>query len=284
MTVSFNVVGCSRNDSANAAAVSRNIRAWATAFDLRHFLLVEGPSTDGTRECWTRELGAIRPVFLNPPPGLDALPRTVRIAVLRNLYLDALRQNENPASFTVVMDFDDVNACEIAPEALARSFAFLEEQHDRAACFAVQEGMLYDVYALRHPAYCPDDCWERVRTRPTWMSHAQAVWTYVGKRQSSFPVGSLTEVGSAFGGLGVYKTGVLTGASYSGSRNGIEVCEHVEIHSQMTARNNRLFVCPWLVNVTPDEHRFRRPSFVSRMRDITKRMRFINLMKGSPLL
>jgi hypothetical protein len=272
MTVSFNVVGCSRNNSAHAPAVSRNIINWAGAFDLRRLLLVEGPSTDGARECWTRELEAVRPIFLDPPAGLDALARTERIAVLRNLYLETLRQEDNPAAFTVVMDFDEVNACEIAPAALAQSFAFLEEQQEHAACFAVQEGMLYDVYALRHPVYCPDDCWERVSTRPRWMSHAQAVWNYVGMRQLSFPVQTLTQVDSAFGGLGVYKTQFLTNGTYVGSISRKEICEHVAIHSQITARNGRLYACPWLMNVTPEEHKFRRPPLGNRVRDIIRRV------------
>jgi hypothetical protein len=267
MTIAVNIVGCSRNNSAHAADVSRNIRTWATAFHLRRVLIVEGPSTDGARPIWARDLETVRPVFLEAPPGLDSLARTDRIAALRNVYLAALREDPEPAPFTVVMDFDNVNACEVPPDALADSFAFLNDRQDRAACFAVQDGLLYDIYALRHPVYSPDDCWERVENRPMWMSHSEAVRRYVRRRQKGFPTRHLTEVESAFGGLGIYKTSDLVKALYRGHTDaGTAVCEHVELHAAIRASGRRLFVAPWLVNALPPEHCPPDPGVISIIR------------------
>jgi hypothetical protein len=167
------------------------------------------------------------------------------------------------------MDFDDANACEIAPEALAQSFAFLEEQQDRAACFAVQEGILYDVYALRHPLYSPDDCWEMVNARPPWMSYHHAMHRYVGVRQKKFPRKVVTEVASAFGGIGIYKTSFLIAGTYRGRRtDGAETCEHVELHYDIRSRGGRLWVVPWLQNDAPPEHVIGKPTVLDRLRVI----------------
>ncbi len=267
-----NVVGCSRDNALSVGSISRNLRRWNDAVRIHSLLLLEGPSTDGARKLWERELGPLGGVFVDPPPGLASLKRTDRLAKIRNVYLDALRNDEHAAPFTIVMDFDNVNECEIRVEGILRSLAFLNEDPMRAACFAVQENLLFDVWALRHPTHCPDDCWQRVESRPVWMSYDRAVWAYVGKRQRAFPVHELSEVESAFGGLGLYRTAFLVGSHYEGLIENREVCEHVALHAGIRAAGGRLFVCPWLRNNAPQEHLVWRPRIIDVLRQAYRRL------------
>jgi hypothetical protein len=267
-----NVVGCSRNNALSVGSISRNLRRWNDAVRIHSLLVLEGPSTDGARELWEHELGPLGAVIVEPPPGLQSLKRADRLAKIRNFYLDALRNDADAAPFTIVMDFDNVNEVEIRTEGILRSLAFLNEDPMHAACFAVQENLLFDVWALRHPIHGPDDCWQRVESRPVWMSFDSAVWSYVGKRQRAFPIHELTEVESAFGGLGLYRTTFLLCSRYKGLLETREVCEHVALHAGIRAAGGRLFVCPWLRNNAPQEHLVRRPQVIDIIRKAFRRL------------
>ena len=58
----------------------------------------------------------------------------------------------------------------------------------------------------------------------------------------------LIEVDSAFGGLGIYKKEAFISATYIGSEDGKDICEHVPFHRSLKKKGYRLFINAALTN------------------------------------
>ncbi len=175
--------------------------------------------------------------------------RNERLAYLRNEYLRLCEASGYFDRFPlcVVLDLDRVNE-RLDPAHLA---SFLRESPRHwAGLFANQSERYYDVWALRHPEWSPDDCWARVKNRPASMSEKDAVRRFVEARMIRVPSdGGRIEVDSAFGGLGIYDVGMLRGCSYRGvADDGSPVCEHVPMHADIRGKGGRLFIEPSLIN------------------------------------
>jgi hypothetical protein len=58
------------------------------------------------------------------------------------------------------------------------------------------------------------------------------------------------EVVSAFGALAIYKTALLRGARYSGTKRGVPECEHVPFHAAIKAQSPhaRIVVAAYLIS------------------------------------
>ena len=113
------------------------------------------------------------------------------------------------------------------------------------ALFANQRTAYYDISALRHNDWCPEDCWTEVTKAATfpWRKNkrTRALRRYVYGRQYWIPTSrSPIQVDLAFGGFAVYKRGILKDCWY-GSRaaDGSVVCEHVSINKQICEKNGR---------------------------------------------
>ena len=194
--------------------------------------------------------------------SLDGLAAAIRvredrIAAARNMTLAALAGLRAPPEYTLVLDLDGPNSS-LDPEAL---LSFLLEKEERwDALFANQPNAYYDLFALRHPKWCPGDCWQEVSlARKRWVrfeSGSRIKNRIVHARQYSIPADyNWIEVESAFGGLGLYRTAALTGKWYSArDAAGVVTCEHVVLHQQMRAAGARLFIAPGLLNEAPAEH------------------------------
>ena len=128
------------------------------------------------------------------------------------------------------------------------------------ALFANQRQAYYDIYALRHPLWCPSDCWQEVARATTFPFRNKkltaATRTFVYDRQ--FQISPFTppiSVYSAFGGLAIYRREALRHCWYgSRDRLGRRICEHVVLHQQMLSNGANLFIAPTLLNDAPAEH------------------------------
>jgi hypothetical protein len=175
--------------------------------------------------------------------------RTERIAKCRNRYLEEIRVNKKyiDCDFIVVADLDGVNS-ELTQSAV-KSCWEIEAKWD--ACFANQSTAYYDIFALRHKIWCPTDCF---KTRDFLMKHGtrkfKAHQSAVLSRMIKIKTdGEPIEVDSAFGGLGIYKRNSLISADYNGlTSKGEEICEHVNLHSQMCKNGSKLYIVPSLIN------------------------------------
>jgi len=180
--------------------------------------------------------------------------RTNRIAVCRNKYLLELANNEEYKTIThlVVVDLDGVND-EITEDKVMSCF----ERSDWAACAANQSGPYYDIYALRHPIWSPNNCWEAQKLlRGLGLSEEDSFLTAVLSRMVHIPIDAgWIRVDSAFGGLAIYKVKYLHGCEYVGlSKDGGDVCEHVSFHEGINKNGGNLYINPKLVNAHLTEH------------------------------
>lgn len=226
------------------ASVGQSMGDWAYVF-------LESDSYDGTMavlEAFHRRHG--RGIVRSYGRLRERLPdRTTRLAYLRNQYL-TLCESEGyfqRLPFCVVLDLDGVN--EDLQSAALRA-RLTEAEPAWAALFANQSERYYDVWALRHPEWSPDDCWARVRDRPPGMTESEARRRFVEARQIRIPIDSdPIEVDSAFGGLGIYQSSWLSDAEYSGvGPDGRPTCEHVPLHASIRDRGGLLLIDPALVN------------------------------------
>jgi len=231
------------------------IDSLAGLFQRAHHVLLENDSVDDSLallEDWHRRSGRTGTVR-----GLENIQsryprRTERLAFLRNACLDICREDPDLAAtdYLVILDMDDVNA-QLTSERLLRGFAAVEGL-DWTAFFANQSESYYDIWALRHPDWSPDDCWTRVEKRPPFMSEFAARQLYVEARHIQIETDrDPFEVDSAFGGLGVYRTRAALASRYDGvapTEQGL--CEHVPFHAGLRANGGRLYIVPEMVNGT----------------------------------
>lgn len=245
------VVGLVRNGQAKLA---RSVERLASALPPGarvHWLVVESDSDDDTLGV-LQQLANSRPGFQFKALGRlsPQMPqRTERIAHCRNVglqWLEDLRAEGRPVSHLLMTDLDGVNDGLTAP-ALASCWT----RDDWTACTANQAGRYYDLWALRHPTWCPGDCWEEADFLSAHgVSRDRAKMAAVYLRMLHIqPDHDWIEVDSAFGGLAVYRAEALHGLRYAGlTPAGREICDHVPLHAALRARGGRIFINPRLLN------------------------------------
>jgi hypothetical protein len=123
---------------------------------------------------------------------------------------------------------------------------------------ANQRGRYYDVWALRHPQWSPNDCWEQHAFYRKYMKFPESAITFsMRSRMLRIPRDEAwIEVDSAFGGLAIYKSSILnSNAKYSGiTSEGKRICEHVPFNLALKAKGARIFVNPALINTRITDH------------------------------
>jgi hypothetical protein len=244
------VVGLVRNGQKTLRHELAVLRRATRGFARLHYLIVESDSSDATLEVLGR-LQAEMPNFRSISLGAlaDRHPlRTDRMASCRNRYLDELSQNPLYANvdYVMVADLDGVNR-HLTAQAIATCW---QSPLPWDVCAANQRDAYYDVWALRHAAWCPDDCWRLYhRLRPLF-GHEQALTLAVHSRMVRLaPTDDWIEVDSAFGGLAIYRRDALLTSRYRGlDEYGEQICEHVPFHAGLRARGARLFINPALIN------------------------------------
>lgn len=254
--ISAVVVGTVRNCSKTLVADVSRIRAALTGLGSISWFLVESDSDDDSLGV-LNELSLADNSFRFVTAGRlqEKFPiRTERLAHCRNIYLEEVLSEEKykNSEFVVVADFDGLNK-KISRSGVESCWT----RNDWAACFANQSGPYYDVWALRHPAWSPNDCWEqyefmRGTDSRSWMALQSSVYA----RMLRIPPSSdWIPVESAFGGFAIYRKVVLNGARYRGvSDSGRPVCEHVDFNLEIRRAGHQLFINPAMVNSHKTEH------------------------------
>jgi glycosyltransferase involved in cell wall biosynthesis len=247
------IVGCARNCEPFLPTVLQNVTTIATLYSQAAFVLVENDSTDNTREIlqkWLNKRGCSHLICLNELAAHETR-RTARLAIARNSYMEVVLQSRNLAQFDhlIVIDFDDANANVISVESLMAAIRFLDSAKQNAAVFANQLPY-YDIWALRHDVWCPENCWREIENRPAYLARHRAVERYVKRRQVNIPPNTpAVAVRSAFGGLGIYKLDFVRAARYVGLLpDGSEICEHVAFNEAIVRAGGVLYIFPKLLN------------------------------------
>jgi hypothetical protein len=252
------IVGCARDCEAFLPAVLENISRIANLYSHAAFVFVENDSRDNTREILRRWLSERASSFLICLDGLAAQERrrTARLAIARNAYMEAVHCHHlAKRDHLLVLDFDIVNTEVISEESIAEAIRFLDSSSQNAGVFANQLPY-YDIWALRHDAWCPDDCWAQIANRPPYLPRHRAIERYFTSRQIRIsPDSPPVAVRSAFGGLGIYKLDFVRAARYVGLLpDGSEICEHVAFNEAAARMGGMLHIYPRLLNHAPPEH------------------------------
>ena len=252
------VVGTVRNASLHVAAdLLRIVNALEEILPTRAYV-VESDSSDDTvarlSELATEDyrirfnsLGAVENRFPN---------RIQRIRHCRNQYVYEIRTNPlyRDVDVVVAADLDGINTkVNTAVLTLALNF---EESWDALA--ANQSARYYDILALRHPMWSPND----------WSLEANWLEPYLGKKIAKRH--SLTDrmiqipptmlpipVESAFGGLCIYRRWVFDQCDYLQDPTApFNESEHVTIHRKLRTAGGKIYIHPGLINSKWTIHSF----------------------------
>jgi len=252
------IVGCARNCEPFLFDVLQNIDRLTKLYFKVAFIFVENDSADDTAillQAWLSHRPHSHLISLT---GLAAQEkrRTVRLATARNTYMEMLDTARlSHFDHLVVLDLDNANTTPISEKSFAEAMRYLDSCNQNAGVFANQLPY-YDIWALRHDAWCPSDCWSEVENRPAYLPTHRAVERYFQQRQIEIdPNAPPLPVRSAFGGLAIYKMKFARSARYVGVLpDGSEVCEHVAFNRDVALAGGMLYIFPKLLNNAPPEH------------------------------
>lgn len=228
-------------------------------------VIVTNDNIDETEECLATMSRSAEIIKLD---GLAeaVTERVERICMARNMGLLALRNGNSMPEFTLILDLDGPNA-ELDSDAILDLMTAKSPAWD--GLFANQREAYYDLAALRHPIWCPDDCWAAYKHAERRVSALRSLGLvsrrkfkeqlkekHVYSKQYRIPPDHpWIPVQSAFGGLGLYRSAAIHQHWYdTGPRNNRSTCEHVGMHMRMVAAGARLFVAPALLNQAPPDH------------------------------
>jgi len=163
----------------------------------------------------------------------------------------------------VIADLDDVLVHPVPAGDFERAASWLDADPSRAGVLANARPRYYDIWALRHARWCPDDCWQPIWNRGPGESFAAAKFREVFARQIAIPP-TLPPIAvrSAFGGLGVYRLRPALAARYRGlDAQGREVSEHVAFNVAIGEAGGSLHVFPALCVQAPRQHLYSAAEF-----------------------
>ena len=258
------VLGVVRDGARHLARDLAVLRRATAALPRRDILIVESDSSDTTVALLEAERARDPDgfAFLTLGRTRDAHPlRTDRIARARNAALDHLAAEPRYAGVTHVLWADLDGVCrDLSAEGLASCWR-LPVAWD--ACFANQGDYYYDVWALRHPVWCPGDAWADHAALLPLLGETEANNVALFSRMVHIPrTAAPIEVHSAFGGAGLYRAAALLAARYQGlDAQGREVCEHVGLHAAMRAQGARLYINPAMISARTTKHGGRKKFF-----------------------
>jgi hypothetical protein len=250
------LVGLIRN---GASVIESEIEKISKAFrNFSHFkwLVVESDSSDDTLKTLERLKSSKGISFVSLATLRLKYPkRTARLSHCRNVYLEIIFSNEAYKDFdyVAVVDLDGVN--QLLTDKAVESCWGLNVEWD--ACFANQKSRYYDIWALRHDLWCPNDCLlEKSFFDLYGANSAISLFSSVPRRMINIPEdANPILVKSAFGGLGIYKIDCFRDVKYAGlHEDGNECSEHVNAHHEMCQNGAKLYINPKLINGSTNEH------------------------------
>ena len=219
---------CARSTERTLPKIVGNLERLSEVYDQSAFILVEGDSTDDSK-AFLKTWAAGRPrATVIDTDGFDArFPlRSDRLAACRNAYMDHIRSSELAGyDHLILLDADKVNHGRIDLAQFVRGRTWLIE-NDAAAVFANSQPVYYDIWALRHPRWCPEDIFAEIAREKARIGKSAAEQFYSYERK--IPIAETAEpidVQSAFGGLAIYRLSDALAARYVGlTDEGQEVC------------------------------------------------------------
>lgn len=273
------VCAVARNVAKTIRKDFKRINASLSRFSEIHWVIVESDSNDNSIE----ELKALKAEstnfdFIHLGNLRDQfVSRTELLAHARNVYLKEVTSNEKykDIDFLAIADLNNLNR-KLNAKAVNSAFELTES----AMLTANQDGPYYDIWALRHHLWSPNDCWEQLAFYRRYSSKANSTLrAAVNIRMMKIPSQSRPiEVESAFGGFAIVPRAFILDASmYEGkTTNGHDVCEHVSFCKVIRENGGKIFVVPSLINTTYTDHSFRSTFLYSIYRNFKYPLKYIS--------
>lgn len=250
------IVGLARNCEHVIEAEITKISSAFSIFKCVYWIIIESDSDDKTVSI-LKKVSSRRDINFISLGKLNILfpKRTERIAYCRNYYLSIIKENAKykNTDYVVVVDLDGVNKL-IDQDSVESCWRV---NIDWDGCFANQSAPYYDIWALRHPLWMPNDCWEVVRFLKNL--DVNSVFAADGAVYSRMikilPESEPIQVVSAFGGMAIYKKEYFLKGYYKGvDLEGNPICEHVHFNKLLVESGAKLFIIPSLINSGWNEH------------------------------
>lgn len=249
------IVGIVRNIEKSLKKDYERLTKAFSRFGHIDFFVVESGSTDKSDKA-LEQLSNEKDNFKYKRLAINhEINRTSNMASARNAYLAYLREDSRVSryQYIVVADFNNLNN-KLDKRAVDSCWG------NRAwdVVTANQNGRYYDIWALRHPIWSPNDCWESLAFYKKYLKFPERALTYsLRARSIRIPKNSeWIEVDSSFGGLAIYKSELLdSAANYKGmTRDGKAVCEHVSFNNELRESGARIYVNPQMINTRITDH------------------------------
>lgn len=244
------LAGTARNIADFIEAELNLLTGCLTQFKKIYGLIIESDSNDRTIEI-LRKISFDNPniAFISLGDLSKKKPkRTDRLAFCRNRIIEEVRSNPiyKNIDFVALADLDSVNN-QLTPEKISQCWQVKE---DWDVITANQGGVYYDLWALRHPDWCPTDYWAQIRRLEKLFDERTAHDLAINSK--TVHLGSdkgLIPVDSAFGGFAIYKRDAFLSGVYSGlNEEGKELCEHVPFHEMLKSKGYKIYINSALVN------------------------------------
>jgi glycosyltransferase involved in cell wall biosynthesis len=253
------VVGIVKDISSTIHQDLKQFKSALSEFRNIKWFLVESNSTDDS----VQVLEGLRQSeenfrFVTLPTSSKHESRIPGMSEGRNRYLEELQENQiyHDCDLVVVADFNALNDL-IDKFSIATCFT----REDWDICCANQNGPYYDVWALRHRLWSPNDCWQELSFLRNFIKYPEkALYAAVHSRMITIPRdSSWIKVESAFGGFAFYKRQLMIKSRYSPyDSDGNIVCEHVPFHLNLVNDGARIFINPGLINTKITDHSYER--------------------------
>ncbi|WP_414661867.1 hypothetical protein [Horticoccus sp. 23ND18S-11] len=251
------IVGLARNCGNRITKTLKRLVESASAFKTAHFLIIESDSTDTTVSELEKAQSAM-PNFRYIALGdlrIKYPLRTDRIAFCRNAYIDQLASHSSysDVSYILVCDMDGVSRS-LSTRNITSCWHPSAPRWD--VCTANQGDFYYDIWALRHPIWCPGDAWKEHDLLAPVVGEIAAKEISIYSRMIHIPAERpMIEVDSAFGGLAIYRRSAFVAGRYRGiDDSGREICEHVVFHSALRKKGFRIFINPRMISARTTEN------------------------------
>jgi len=256
----------------------KNIGKALSFFQDVHWFLVESDSCDNSKQT----LSEVEKTNSNFHYTSIKIPsesynfRTERMAIARNKYLAYIREHIDLAQYPyiVIADFNLLNK-QISIESVLTSWS----RTDWDVVTANQGARYYDIWALRHSLWSPNDCWEQHEFLKKYIRIPEIVNSYsLRSRMLKIPKdSSWIEVDSAFGGFAIYRSSFLMNeVFYEGkSDSGNMICEHVALNQRIKELGARIFINTSLINAHYTDHSRRMTIFFT----VLRLLKYINVNK-----
>lgn len=250
----FQIVGTVRDVSHSIESELGKVETIFREFGEVKIFLVESDSTDNT----VQKLEKIREEnsefsYLSLGKVQHKYPnRYERISHCRELYLDYIREYITNVDYIVVVDLDGMNA-NLTKDSVRKT---LEKAEVWDAVFANQRGRYYDIGALRHEYWSPNDCFRAMGWASSVTTEKSARLLAIQSRMIKVEeTAGLIAVDSAYGGLGIYKRDAFIRGSYVGlDQFGEPQLDFVTFNLMLSNMGYRLFIDSQLINSVFNSH------------------------------